>query len=188
MPNIHFNSFAQRQVMDSGFTSIEGDNFDEIIRRTHEDFNNQREGYRDGVILVPLSNTEGMFSGVKSLNDGDELVATFKARREGETPRISIRTKGRDKMPAQSAYVVLYASTVLAEDGSNELDPVEGNYEVVSINGAPEARAEMPIDPFTLMHNHFGSDGGTDTNMSDAEFVSMLKRSFEFWKDKALCE
>jgi hypothetical protein len=36
------------------------------------------------------------------------------------------------------------------------------------------------------MHNHFGSDGGTSTGLSDEEFVSMLRESFEFWQDKAL--
>jgi len=37
-----------------------------------------------------------------------------------------------------------------------------------------------------LMHNHFGSDGGTRTNLSDEQFVAMLKDSFIFWSDKAL--
>jgi hypothetical protein len=44
----------------------------------------------------------------------------------------------------------------------------------------------MPIDPMTLMHNHFGSSGGTATNMTDAELVAALRTSFMWWKDKAM--
>ena len=61
-----------------------------------------------------------------------------------------------------------------------------GNWEVVSINANPFDE-QMPIDPNVLMHNHFGSEGGTDTNLSDEDFVAMLRTSFEFWKDKAMC-
>ena len=48
--------------------------------------------------------------------------------------------------------------------------------------------SEVPINPMTLMHNHFGSDGGTDTHLSDKDFVIMLREGFEFWKDKAMIE
>ena len=80
---------------------------------------------------------------------------------------------------------MLYASDVLADDGDNELPPEEGNWEIISINASP-SEDEVPINPMTLMHNHFGSDGGTDTNLSDKEFVKMLSEGFEFWKDKAM--
>jgi hypothetical protein len=88
------------------------------------------------------------------------------------------------------AFAVLYASTVLKEDtsvnpdGSNELPPIQGNWECVSLNASP-VEGEMPINPMTHMHNHFGSSGGSATNMTDAEFVALLRQSFEFWKDKS---
>ena len=66
--------------------------------------------------------------------------------------------------------------------------PEEGNWEIISINASPiEGSSGTPITPETLMYNHFGGDGGTDTKLSDKEFVKMLRDSFEFWKDKVLC-
>jgi hypothetical protein len=57
---------------------------------------------------------------------------------------------------------------------------------MVSLNASP-VPGEMPIDPMVLMHNHFSSDGGTATGMSSKEFEAQMKRSFLFWKDKAMC-
>ena len=74
---------------------------------------------------------------------------------------------------------------VLAEDGDNELPAKEGNFEIISINASPSALE--PINPDCLMANHFGADGGTNTQMSDASFVAALRESFEFWQDKAMC-
>ena len=81
--------------------------------------------------------------------------------------------------------VVLYRSDVLAENGDNALESSEDNWEVVSINASP-VEGEIPINPMTLMHNHFGSEGGTATNMTDVEFVAALREGFAFWSDKAM--
>lgn len=151
---------------------------------------NIKRGYREGVVLVnvPLDSEDDhpwFYSGVAVLEEGAELRGSFKARRPGESPRKSVGVVGASKMPAKSAFVVLYASTVLAEGDDNELEAVEGNWEVISINANP-CDDEMPISPMVLMHNHFGSDGGTDTNMNDEEFVNALREAFLFWKDKAM--
>ena len=187
--NIHMNSFANRQTADSRFSHYTGTT-EELIELVAANFDNAKPAYRDGVILVPVDpgtdTIPGFYSGVTLLNAGDTLSGAFEARREGEEPRKAVVANGREKLPAKSVEIVLYASTVLAEDGSNEMDAVEGNWEIVSINANP-FEGEMPIDPLVLMHNHFGSDGGTDTNLSDEDFVAMLRNSFQFWKDKAMC-
>lgn len=81
--------------------------------------------------------------------------------------------------------MVCYSSIALAENGSNELPAVKGNYEIVSLNASPK-EGDMPISPGVLMANHFGFDGGTTTGMSDAEFVAQLRESVLWWKDKAM--
>tara|TARA_R100001086_G_scaffold249770_1_gene190820 strand:+ start:1870 stop:2406 length:537 start_codon:yes stop_codon:yes gene_type:complete len=134
-------------------------------------------------------NPNECFTGIVALNHGDELVASFESRREGEAPRKVLQAAnkgaGTHKMQAKSAYVVLFPSTLLAETGDNELEPVEGNWEIISLNASP-TKKDTPIDPDTLMHNHFGSDGGTATGLSDAAFVKALRESFRFWQDKAM--
>jgi hypothetical protein len=129
-------------------------------------------------------------TGIVTLSSDSRLLSTFESRRDGEAPRKTVqavagRTAGKNKVQALSAYVVLYPSTLLAEDGDNQLEPVEGNWEMISLNASP-TEEDTPIDPDTLQHNQFGSDGGTNTGLSDSEFVAALRESFTFWKDKAM--
>jgi hypothetical protein len=177
------NSFVTRQTPESSFSHYDGD-FESLARLVEENiFENRQQGYRDGVVLVDVP-SDGFYSGIVQLQSGDNLKGDFSSRRDGEEPRKHIVTEG-EKLPAKSVQIVLYASTVLTEDGDNELPPQEGNWEIISINASP-SEDEVPINPMTLMHNHFGSDGGTDTNLSDKEFVKILSEGFEFWKDKAM--
>ena len=182
--NIHANSFVKRQVPESRFSHFDG-SWPQIVEMIAANFANAKPGYRHGVVLVPGS-PEGFFSGVRELGDGEPIWGKYESRKAGEEPRKVVVTGSRDKLPAKSVDVVVYSSSVLAEDGENELPVEEGNWEIVSVNANP-FDDEMPIPPETLMHNHFGSDGGTATNLSDEAFVTMLRESFRFWKNKAMC-
>jgi len=191
MTTVHVNSFVRRQTPESEFSHFDGppgaadvwENLRASIELMLAD-GVSKPGYRDGVVLVPC-NPQYFFSGVVTLEEGSELRGSFKARRAGEAPRKSVGAVAADKLPAKSVEIVLYASTVLAEGGDNELPAEEGNWEIISINANP-CEGEMPIGPNVLMHNHFGSNGGTDTGLSDEDFVKMLRESFMFWKDKAM--
>ena len=207
---IHINSFVKRQTSNSSYSHFEDlnsdDNWELLGSLIEDNFDQAKEGYRKEVLLVPIpphpfslpGGQYCFYSGVVQLKDGELLGGRFESRKEGETPRKHITSGCSSKLshngnlvtvggkiPAKSVQIVLYSSTVLAEDGDNELPPEEGNWEVISIN-ASSTEGEMPINPNTLMHNHFGSDGGTDTKLSDSEFVAMLKTSFEYWKDKVM--
>ena len=178
------NPFVLRQTEDSPLSHYAG-NMDDLPGMVHTNFDNQTQGYREGVILVSIS-PKGFFSGVVTLVEGSELTGSFKSRREGEAPRKQILATGASKLPARKVDIVLYRSDVLAEGKDNALEPSSDNWEIISVNASP-TEGEVPIAPMTLMHNHFGSSGGTDTNMSDAEFVEALREGFEFWSDKAMC-
>lgn len=188
-PNVHVNSFVLRQTEESEFSHYTGSwgFLKHLVKLVMDDLvpgYGTRQGYREGVLLVDVP-PDNFFSGVVELKEGDQLIGTCRARKEGETPRKSVGVVGAQKLAAKSAFIVLYASSVLAEDGDNELPPKEGNWEIISINASP-CEGEMPISPGVLMHNHFGSDGGTATHLSDSEFVTMLRKSFEFWKNKGM--
>ena len=181
---VHVNSFVRRQTSDSRFAHFNG-TWDELVEMVEGCWHSQRPGYRDGVVLVRVPARRFMTS-IVELKEGDRLVGRFEPRRTGETPRMVIGIESREKTPALMAEIVLYTSSVLSEDNDNELPPEEGNWEIISINASP-GDEEEPINPTVLMHNHFGSDGGTATGLSDEKFVSMLKESFEFWRNKAMC-
>lgn len=181
------NPFVLRQTEESPFSHFAGDGgWGTIVSRTIAAVaaGATKPGYRDGVLEVIIDPTD-VLSGVVVLTDGAELVGTYKPRRVGETPRKEIRAKGARKMPAATASVILYRTDVLAETDDNTLPLNAGGWEIVSLNASP-LPGDIPIDPTTLMHNHFGSDGGTATGMSDSDFVTLLRRGFEFWKNKAL--
>ena len=197
--SICINSFVKRQVIKSEFSHFESLEFPrdqkksweellEIVEKSfmeHSTNKTLKPGYRSGVVLVPVEPV-GFYSGVIKLVEGMQLRGSYKPRKNGEVPRKSLQAVGGQKIRAQSVDIVLYASSVLAEDDSNELPPVEGNWEIISINASPD-KEEMPINPSVLMHNHFGSSGGTATRLSDKDFVSMLRDSFDYWKNKAVC-
>ena len=182
--NIIVSDFVMRQTPESRFSHYEG-TWQELQKHVEDNFKHRIAGYRNGVVLVPVP-VEGHYSGVVQLQSGSRLTGGFEARREGESPRKFMTSIGAQKLPAKQVNVILYASEVLAEDNDNHLPPDPGNWEIISVNSSP-TEDEPPIDPMILMHNHFGSDGGTATGMSDKDFVETLRIAFEYWKDKAMC-
>jgi hypothetical protein len=191
MIKIHINSFVKRQTPESEFSHFDvarfADGWERLAVLVRAHFGLAVPGYRNGVILIPLNDLAWLFmSGVTTLTEGAELQGSFRARVPGEKPRKSVLAVDASKLPAKTVDIVLYASTVLSESGENELPAEPGNWEIISINASP-TEGTMPINPDVLMHNHFGSDGGTATNLSDSEFVAMLRESFEYWRDKAMC-
>ena len=154
--------------------------------------NSVKAGYRDGVVLVRVP-ADGFMTATVTLNEGDELSGKFEARRPGEMPRKAIRLSANDanvwteKAPAKKVDIILYRHDVLAEDGDASSDAA---WEIISINTWASDDEEEPMDPQTLMFNHFhvegSNDGGTTTNMDDKTFVEALKKSFLYWRNKAM--
>ena len=178
------NDFVKRQEQDSRFSHFQG-TWPELVTLVKENWDRAKPGYRTGVILVPVP-ADNFRSSIVHLTEGDQLTGEYVRRREGEVPRKTLTTTSRVKLPAVSVDIVLYASETLAEDGDNRLPAEDGNWEIISINASP-SRGETPIHPMVLMHNHFGSSGGTQTYLTDSDFVDMLRHSFHFWNDKAIC-
>jgi hypothetical protein len=178
--SIHITNFVRRQTKESGFSHWEISD-EELLARIQDNFHNLHVGYREGVVLVPVP-PEGFFSGIVQLKEGDQLVGEYKARKEGEEPRKSTYVVGGQKIPARSVYIVLYSHAVLAEKNEQESD---ADWEIVSVNASP-TEEEPPIPTGALIANHLELSGGTATNMTDAEFVALLRKSVLFWKDKAL--
>lgn len=181
-PSIHINSFVRRQTKESPF-SYWTISDQELIRRITLGFDKKKPGYRDGVWLVPIDPTD-IYSSIAQLKEGDLLLGEYAPRRQGEEPRQSSYLLsgplGGHKMPAKSVNVVLYSHDVLAERRENESDR---DFEVISVNGEI-SEEESPIPPDALIANHFELSGGTATNLSDQDFVALLKKSVLFWKDK----
>ncbi len=154
---------------------------EELLARVQRNFAEAKEGYRPGVLLVSVE-PAGFHSPVCELREGDRFVGEYKARRDGEDPRRSIGVEGGQKTPAAGCSIVLYSRAVLEEGG----DTTTGaDYDCIMIQ-ARTHEGEEPMEPGTLMHNHFSSDGGTDTKMSPEEFQTALRESFLYWNCRAM--
>jgi len=196
------NPLVRRQTARSRFSYFDGPT-EEVIQIVRGIpfwyFSRTTSSKREGVLTIPVPEeyVHRFLSGVVQLtapgrhHRGSRLVGKYEARRDGETPRKTVSTPAPQgywyKLPAKSVEIIVYSSKLLAEDDDNSLPPEDGNWEIVSINANP-FDGPMPIAPDTLMHNHFGSDGGTATGLSDSEFVVALRESFVYWKDKAMCD
>lgn len=176
---IHINSFVRRQTKVSPYSYwIISD--DELIKRIKENFKQAKPGYRDGVILVPVT-PEGFYSSTIKLNDGDLLIGEFSKRKDNEEPRKGTYAVRGEKLPVQYVDVVLYSHDVLKENSENESDE---EWEIVSINASDVKNTPIPTG--ALIANHFELSGGTSTNLTDSEFVALLRESVMYWKDKAM--
>lgn len=153
-----------------------------LIPELLANFNQAREGYREGVVLVPLD-SKNFIGTIRTLQEGDPLYGMFLPRVTGEIPRKQIKVHGVAD-PVVAVDAVLYANAVLAE--TNEGSDPSADFEVVAI--LPKVSTEyQPMHPDTLMANHFHFDGngGTATRMTAEEFESAMRASYHFWRNRA---
>jgi len=176
------SDFVRRQTAASEFSYTTLQDL-ELLKLVVDHFSKSKKGYRDGVCLVSVP-PEKFFTAVCQLEEGDKLSGAYRARREGEKPRKAVYKVGGEKMPAKHVDIVLYHKDVLAEDNDRSS---EAEWEIISINASP-TEGEMPIPTGALIANHLHLSGGTQTNMSNDEFVELLRKSVEFWGDKCLVE
>lgn len=184
---VAFTNFVRRQTEASHFShwTIDDETMFERIRAAAQ-VGSYKDSYRPGVIEVSINVLPGEFyTGVVELTEGAKLIGEYKARQPGERPRQEVyvqNTSGVSKQEAVAVDVILYHHMVLLEKDENETD---SDWEIVSVN-ARTTHDPQPIQPMVLMHNHFGSDGGTSTNLTAEQFVKKLQESFEYWKSRAM--
>ncbi len=187
---IILSDFARRQTPESRFSHYTCSESD-LVARVEAGFSQAAQGYRDGVLVVPLTDVSGFYSSTVSLKGGERFTGVYAPRKPGEPPRKQIGVVGGQKIPAARVDVILYASWVLAENNENTPVPsgVRVDYEIVSINAAPTLEPE-PMTVGTLLANHFhvdgSNDGGTSTGMTDSQLVEALRVSYNYWKDRAM--
>ncbi len=183
--DIFITPFVRRQTMDSQYTHwVLSD--EDLIARVNAAFGQAKQGYRDGVMLVPVD-PQGFYTSIVTLKEGDKLAGVFKRRVPKEDPRKStVKDRGLTplaelKEPAAAVDVILYRDDVLAEDG----DQTDHEWNIISVNAYPTEEV-APIHPDVLIANHFHLSGGTKTGMTPEAFEAQLRVSVMYWRDKAM--
>jgi len=182
MRTVILNSFARRQTPDSKFSHFAGEESD-LLSRVEAGLPGAKPGYKDGVILVPVS-PEGFFSGVVEITPETPLKATFGARRKGEAPFVDVVATGGEKLPAMAVEVVLYRHDLLAADGDATPAPegeAPAEWEIISLNARATEGAE-PMTPMAMARNLLALPGGTKADYSAEEFA----RAIVYWSTRAM--
>jgi hypothetical protein len=146
-------------------------------------FPDRRRGYREGVVLVPIQahyhGNAVCTSDIVPIEETDVVVGQYTPRVKGEEPRMKLNTvRVGDAPDAAFVDVVLYSREVLQEGGE---DHTGADWDVIAVLGRPTI-SDVPMDPWTMMSNHFQVSGGTATHWSAHEFQEALRESFLFWR------
>lgn len=179
---IAVSEFVKRQTIESKFTHFNG-TWDELRDIVEAEFENRRQAYRDGVVLVELSCPERFETSVVSIEEGIEsgrikrFETVYEPRREGEAPYSQTVAIG-SKMTAKRIDVVLYRHDVLEEGNEASSD---AEWEIISLNGSP-IPAEVPMNNTTRARNILVAEGGTDVKLEEKSKEELI----EFIKDMAL--
>ena len=207
--NFHINKFCKRQTPLSRFSHFSGT--DEELLSLIKANCTKRHVPKNGTGIIKLKlptifdprtleeilapNPDAAFyTSIVQLKDGDVLTGKFEPRQNtDEDPRkhvwVQSSITSNNKVVAKSVELILYSSALLAQSNDNDLEPVDGNWELISINASPTKNA-TPIHPITLMYNYFGMSGGTWESLEDLgddqnKFLFELETAFRFWHDKA---
>ena len=185
---IKMSQFAkERHVPEKEFSHFDGD-WSEIEKLAEESFENAREGYRDGVLEVPV-NPYKFYSSIvprdTNVNGSQNTVMVYEPRRPGEEPVYKTVTYGIKK-PALFVDLILYRKDVLEEDPMDRDQLTGADWEIVSINARTTAE-EVPMTPMTMARNQLADDpkygkGGTKGEFTPEQFA----RSIMFWNEHVM--
>lgn len=168
---VGINDFVRRQTAASPFSHYEG-TLEQVAAMAEFKINN------GDVELAPVMtisvDPKGFKAGIIVAEEGMEITAEFKARREGEEPYIQ-NFADADKADASYVQLIIYSHDALAADGD---DSTDADYELVSINAS--FIENEPLSPEAMARNYLHKEGGTKQDYTAEEFA----RSIDYWKDK----
>ncbi len=179
------NTFVTRQIRGSGKTFSDSMSFEEMANYAEKQLERKqyRAGYREGVILVPVSEplAQQFVCPFTRITDQTRLTAEVVRRRPEEEPYIRIRALNGTPLPAGKVELVLYHHDVLTEDNDCCTD---ADWELIAILAVPEGVDEMPMGPVTMMRNQLHLPGGTQARYSSDEWAASIR----FWQQVAALE
>lgn len=175
------NEFAKRHTASSPFSHFEGP-WEELIALVEDNMEEAKPGFRLGVLVVPVP-PEKFRTPVVIVEPETRAETSYSPRVKGEKPRWTVPKVPGEKGHPSHAAVVIYAHDVLQEDGDAS---TTAEWEIVTLV-AGYAENEPP-HPTVVIANHFGWDGATKDNLSDAEFVELLRIASDYWRNKAFVD
>lgn len=175
--SIALSNFVRRQTKESRFAHFEGTEA-ELVRLVDANWNARVDGYKKGVILVPVPPYD-FYTSTVTVDENTNLSASFVARQEGEEKHLLVMAEG-SKQKAASVQIVLYHKDVLADDNDRSTD---AEWEIVSIN-AYSTIVPAPMHPLTMARNFLHKKGGTKGEYTAQQFAEAIW----FWSQNVSAE
>ena len=180
--NVGINTFVRRQIEGSGktYSSL---TFKEIAKHAESQLNKNeyKAGYRDGVLLIPVTNKyiEFFTCPIIKINDKTKLFSEIKRRRPNEESYISTKALNGTPLKLSGVDLILYRNDVLKETNQNSTNL---DWELIAFHGIPEGIKDLPMGPITMMRNQLQLPGGTKALYTSEEWA----HSTNFWQKYAL--
>lgn len=182
------SEFVKRQTPESGYSHFDG-TWDELAQIAEELIMTGKQGYKKGVLLIPVPEFDidlhgsktpllnRFYSATVSIQEDTKLKASYAPRQPGEAPFLRISAKAK-KQPAAACEIILYHKDVLAEDNDRSTD---AEWEVICIK-ARSSTEEEPMDPYTMARNFLHLKGGTKAEFTAEEFA----KSIVYWNNHCM--
>ena len=183
--SVSINKFVRRQTKGSGKTYTADLSFEEIASHAKKQLANghYNQGYRDGVILVPVSHEliHHFICPFVKITTTTKLKAEFVRRRAKEQYYIQIQAVNGTLLKTGAVDLILYRNDVLIETNEQTTD---AEWELISFHALPKMVDDMPMGPVTMMRNQLQLPGGTKAYYESAKWAESVK----FWQEYAVLD
>ena len=180
--SVGINSFVERQTKTSGktystltFTDIASHAERQLLK------SNFKKGYRDGVILIPVSLEliTNFVCPIVKITSNTRMESIVKQRRENEDLYISTKALNGTPLKIGAVDLILYRYDVLQETDECETN---NEWELIAFHAIPQGIKNLPMGPITMMRNQLQLPGGTKAYYKSEEWANSIR----FWQQYAL--
>ena len=178
MQTIKTNPFARAQHTPTAPRGHYNGTWEQLEAIVSENFDKGHQGYKPGVMLVPVPAEEFM-SACVPCTEGMAFNTSYAPRRPGENSVITVTTTN-EKVPAVAVDIVLYSHAVLMEDNDASSN---ADWEIIAL--LPRMCQEPePMHPITMMRNFLHLAGGTQASYTAEEFAKAIL----YWAQHVMVE
>ena len=184
MKTVGISSFIKEQTKKEKRTQFENLSLEDIAIYAQNELNqnNYKEGYRDGVIIIEIEDSNfcrNFKCPLVKINKDTKLTCTINKRMSNEESYVQIRALNGKCLKTEKVEIILYRTDVL--DETNEASSAS-DWELIAFHAIPFGIDEMPMKPVTMMRNQLELPGGTKAYYSSENWAN----SINFWQKYAL--
>ena len=180
MQRIGVSEFVRDQLKKGGKSELINISLEDVAQLAEEKLNKNifKEGYRDGVVIIQISDNEfcrNFICPLVKINDDTKLSCQSTKRRPEEENYIQIKALNGKRLKTVMVELILYRKDVLEQTNENSTN---SDWELIAFHAIPDGIDSLPMKPATMMRNQLQLEGGTKAHYSSEEWAE----SVNFWQ------